>query len=159
MADTATDRAADIVIRPAVAADLPTLLALYRHLNHDDPDMDPRLAKERFAAISAHPGMTIFAAFEGGLAISSVTLVIIPNLTRGGASYALIENVVTHADHRRRGHARALIETAIAAAWEKNCYKVMLLTGSKKPATLRFYAGCGFSQDKTGFQIRRPAAG
>ncbi|MFS8112704.1 GNAT family N-acetyltransferase [Rhizobium jaguaris] len=159
MAQAATDRAADIVIRPAAAGDLPTLLALYRHLNHDDPDMDSRLAEDRFATILAHPGMTIFAAFEGDLAISSGTLVVIPNLTRRGASYALIENVVTHADRRQRGHARALIETAVATAWEQNCYKVMLLTGSKEPETLRFYANCGFSQNKTGFQIRRPAAG
>jgi hypothetical protein len=31
----------------------------------------------------------------------------------------------------------------------------MLLTGSKNPATLRFYENCGFAQDKTGYQIRR----
>ncbi|ACM27203.1 GNAT family N-acetyltransferase [Agrobacterium sp. SHOUNA12C] len=148
-----------VVIRPAAAGDLPTLLALYRHLNHGDPELEPALAESRFAEILQHPGMTIFAAFVGDLAISSVTLVITPNLTRGGAPYALIENVVTHADHRQRGHARALIHKAIATAWEKNCYKVMLLTGSKTPATLRFYANCGFSQDKTGFQIRRPIAG
>ncbi|MBB5573204.1 MULTISPECIES: GNAT family N-acetyltransferase [Rhizobium] len=159
MAEPAGDGAADIVIRPAATGDLLALLALYRHLNHDDPDMDLGFAEDRFAAILAHPGMTIFVAFEGNLAVSSITLVVIPNLTRRGASYALIENVVTHADHRQRGHARALIKTAIATAWEKNCYKVMLLTGSKEPATLRFYAKCGFTQDKTGFQIRRPAAG
>ncbi|WFU07740.1 GNAT family N-acetyltransferase [Rhizobium sp. CB3090] len=157
MADSASDKTADIVIRPAAAGDLPTLLALYRHLNHDDPDMDPRLAEDRFTTILAHPGMTIFIAFQDDLAVSSVTLVIVPNLTRCGASYALIENVVTHAHYRQRGLARALIATAVATAWEKNCYKVMLLTGSKNPATLRFYANCGFSQDKTGFQIRRPA--
>jgi N-acetylglutamate synthase-like GNAT family acetyltransferase len=159
MAAAATDGAIDIVIRPAATGDLPALLALYRHLNHDDPNMDSRLAEDRFAEVLAHPGMTVFAAFEGNLAVSSVTLIVIPNLTRCGASYALIENVVTHADRRQRGHARALIKTAIATAWEKNCYKVMLLTGSKEPATLRFYANCGFSQDKTGFQIRRPVAG
>ncbi|MEF0938676.1 GNAT family N-acetyltransferase [Rhizobium sp. BR 362] len=159
MAEAAGDRATEIVIRPAAAGDLPTLLALYRHLNHGDPDMEPQLAEDRFAAISAHPGMTIFIAFQDDLAVSSVTLVIIPNLTRCGASYALIENVVTHTDYRERGLARALIATAVATAWEKNCYKVMLQTGSKNPATLRFYAKCGFSQDKTGFQIRRSTGG
>ncbi|MBB3607246.1 GNAT family N-acetyltransferase [Rhizobium sp. BK602] len=145
-----------MVIRPAAAGDLPTLLALYRHLNPGDPELEPALAEDRFAEMLAHPGMTIFAAFIGTIAVSSVTLAVIPNLTRGAASYALIENVVTHAEHRQRGHARVLIRKAIETAWDKNCYKVMLLTGSKNPATLRFYANCGFSQDKTGFQIRRP---
>ena len=144
------------VIRPAAAGDLPTLLALYRHLNHDDPELEPTLAENRFAEILAQPGMTVLAAFVGNIAVSSVTLVVVPNLTRRAAPYALIENVVTHADHRQRGHARTLIHKAIATAWEKNCYKVMLLTGSKNPATMRFYENCGFLQDKTGFHIRRP---
>jgi GNAT superfamily N-acetyltransferase len=145
-------------IRPAVSGDLKTLLALYRHLNADDPEMDDGHAEARFGQILAHPGMTILAAFDGAEAISSVTLVLIPNLTRNGSPYALIENVVTHAGHRNRGHARALIERAVAAAWEAGCYKVMLLTGSKDPATHRFYSGCGFAQDKTAYQMRRPAS-
>lgn len=158
MPEASNGSAADIVLRPVANADLATLLALYRHLNTEDPSLDMQLAESRFAEILIHPGMTIFAAFAGAQAVSSVTLVVIPNLTRGGAPYALIENVVTHADYRRRGLAGAVIRKAIASAWEKSCYKVMLLTGSKDPATLRFYANCGFTQDKTGFQIRRPAA-
>jgi GNAT superfamily N-acetyltransferase len=147
----------EIVIRPAAVGDLKTLLSLYRHLNADDPEMEIAFAQERFDRMLAQPGMTVLAAFDGPTAVSSVTLIVIPNLTRGGASYALIENVVTHAAYRRQGHAQALIHEAFALAWESGCYKVMLLTGSQDPATLRFYAGCGFQQNKTGFQIRRPA--
>jgi GNAT superfamily N-acetyltransferase len=157
MPEAAADSAGNIVTRPVAAGDLRTLLALYRHLNADDPEPELHLAESRLAEILTHPGMTIFAAFAGDEAVSSVTLVVIPNLTRGGAPYALIENVVTHGDYRQRGLAGLVIRKAIEAAWEKNCYKVMLLTGSKDPATLRFYANCGFTQDKTGFQIRRPA--
>jgi GNAT superfamily N-acetyltransferase len=157
MLETAPESATDIVLRPVASADLPTLVALYRHLNTEDPVLDMALAQNRFAEILAHPGMTIFAAFDGDEAVSSVTLIVIPNLTRGGAPYALIENVVTHADYRQRGLAGTVIAKAITTAWEKSCYKVMLLTGSKNPATLRFYANCGFKQDKTGFHIRRPA--
>jgi GNAT superfamily N-acetyltransferase len=156
MSQAAIESTADIVIRPIERADLPTLLALYQHLNAEDPMLDLPLAERRFAEILVHPGMTIFAAFAGDQAVSSVTLVVIPNLTRGGASYALIENVVTHANYRQRGLAAMVIRKATETAWERNCYKVMLLTGSKDPATLRFYANCGFAQDKTGFQIRRP---
>jgi len=157
MPEAATTDAADFIIRPVATADLPTLLTLYQHLNAEDPMLELQLAERRFADILAHPGMAIFAAFDGGKAVSSVTLIVIPNLTRGGSPYALIENVVTHASYRQRGLAGAVIRTAIASAWENGCYKVMLLTGSKDPATLRFYANCGFTQDKTGFQIRRPA--
>lgn len=143
-------------IRPASSNDLPGLLALYRELNPDDAALDAPVATDRFAAMLAHPGMTVFIGLAGDTAAASVTLVTIPNLTRGGASYALIENVVTSAAFRRRGFAGALITHAVGEAWSAGCYKVMLLTGSKDPATLRFYENCGFQQDKTGYQIRRP---
>ena len=146
----------DFRIRPAAQGDLQALLALYRHLNADDPEMAPDIAADRFAEITTHPGITILIGVSDEAFTSSVTLVVIPKLTRGGAPYALIENVVTHAEYRKRGHAGALIRHAFASAWQQGCYKVMLLTGSKDPATLKFYEGCGFAQNKTGFQIRRP---
>jgi hypothetical protein len=34
---------------------------------------------------------------------------------------------------------------------------VMLMTGSKRPSTLAFYASAGFEQSKTGFQVRHLA--
>lgn len=148
--------ASPFAIRAASAGDLPGLLALYGELNPDDPALDAALAADRFATILAQPGMTIFIGLAGDIAATSVTSVVVPNLTRGGAPYALIENVVTSAAFRRRGFAGALISHAIAEAWAAGCYKVMLLTGSKDPATLRFYENCGFRQDKTGYQIRRP---
>ncbi|PKA41207.1 GNAT family N-acetyltransferase [Rhizobium sullae] len=146
----------DILIRSAGPNDLLALLDLYHHLNPDDPAIDPARANERFAAILAQPGMTIFIALADDVPVASATLIITPNPTRNGAPYALIENVITHADHRRKGYGGALIRHACATAWEENCYKVMLLAGSKNPETLRFYENCGFMRDKTGCQIRRP---
>ncbi|WP_184454159.1 GNAT family N-acetyltransferase [Rhizobium aethiopicum] len=146
----------DFTIRSVAPGDLVGLTILYRHLNPTDPILDGTMAEERFSAILAQLGMTVFIGFAGAHAAATVTLVVVPNLTRGGASYALIENVVTHAEHRRRGYAGAVIGHAVNEAWKAGCYKVMLLTGSKNPATLRFYENCGFLQDKTGYQIRRP---
>jgi GNAT superfamily N-acetyltransferase len=69
----------------------------------------------------------------------------------------MIENVVTHADHRRGGLGRAVLQAAIDKAWSADCYKILLATGSKKEATLRFYEGAGFDRGgKTYFEIRRP---
>lgn len=87
-----------------------------------------------------------------GKLISSVTLIVIPNLTRGAKPYAIIENVVTHTDYRNKGYARRLMQEASRIAEASGCYKIMLLTGSKKESTLRFYENCGFSsEDKTAF--------
>lgn len=87
-----------------------------------------------------------------GKIVSSCVCVIIPNLTRNVRPYAFIENVVTREDYRGKGYAAECLEFAREIAEKENCYKMMLLTGSKKPETLQFYEKCGYnSSDKTAF--------
>jgi len=117
--------AGELVIRAAEIGDLPDLLALYHELNPADPAMDRAHAAERFQVILAQPGMTVLLGVAGQALASSVTLIIVPNLTRNGASYALIENVVTAAGHRQRGYGKDLIGHESEAAWKAGCYKVM----------------------------------
>ena len=89
---------------------------------------------------------------EDGKIVSSCVCVIIPNLSRGVRPYAFVENVVTHADYRGKGYATACLNYARELARNANCYKMMLLTGSKSPSTLAFYEGAGYnSSDKTAF--------
>ena len=149
---------ADVTLSPACAGDLAGLLALYAELNPADPPLDAAVAQERLAAMLAQPGMTVFVARRGNAVLASCTLIVVPNLTRGGASYALIENVVTHSAARLQGLGRTIIRHAIDAAWAAGCYKVMLLSGRADSGAYAFYTGCGFTRDKTGFQIRRPGA-
>lgn len=139
-------------VRFATEADLPALLTLYADLHPDEAPLPIEAAAQRLRQLSSYPGSGILLA-KGGVA--TCTLIVIPNMTRGGAPYALIENVVTLAAHRKRGHGKAVLAAAIEVAWNAGSYKVMLLTGSKNPATLAFYESAGFEQNKTGFQIRR----
>lgn len=54
--------------------------------------------------------------------------------------------------HRGKGYATECLNYAKEIAARKNCYKMMLLTGSKNPATLNFYSNAGYnSTDKTAF--------
>lgn len=84
----------------------------------------------------------------GRAVVGTCTLTIVPGLTRGGRSYAIIENVVTDATQRRRGVGRALLDAALGRAWEAGCYKATLATGSKREETLRFYESAGFVRGK-----------
>lgn len=145
----------DVIIRAAERRDIPALLALYRHLNPNDPDLSPREAEGSLGLISRYPGSEILVGFAREALVTSCTLIVVPNLTRGGMPYGLIENVVTDAGYRKRGYGQAVLEAALVRAWRFDCYKVMLLTGSKDPATLKFYGGVGFKQSKVGFQVRR----
>jgi GNAT superfamily N-acetyltransferase len=146
-----------LIIRAASHLDLPQLLALYLHLDPHDrlPPLD--VAERRLEELQHHHGSAIFIGAVDGALVASCTLIVIPNLTRGGLPYGLIENVVTHTAFRRRGFGQQILQAAVAAAWQFDCYKVMLMTGSKRPSTLAFYTAAGFEQNKTGFQIRRIA--
>jgi GNAT superfamily N-acetyltransferase len=145
----------ELNIRTADQHDLPSLLGLYRQLHPDDEPVPLAVARNQFEQLLRYPGSSVLVGIRGDVFVATCTLIVIPNLTRGGMPYALIENVVTDAQHRKRGYGKLILEAAMAAAWRRGCYKVMLLTGSKDPATLRFYEEAGFAQSKTGFQARR----
>lgn len=94
----------------------------------------------------------IIVAEEDEKIVSSCVCVIVPNLTHGQRPYALIENVVTDEEYRCRGLAAACLDFAREIAVNANCYKMMLLTGSKEESTLRFYEKAGYNRnDKTAF--------
>lgn len=145
----------NLSIKHATKADIPRLLDLYQHLIPGDDRPGDALAGEAFARFLTYAGSAIFLGEVYGVLVASCALVVVPNLTRGAKPYGLIENVVTHSDHRQRGYGRQILDAASDAAWSSGCYKVMLLTGSKEPGTLHFYLTAGFEQSKTGFQKRR----
>ncbi len=146
---------AGLEIRAASLSDLATVQDLYAHFDRtDDPPLQGAAAETACTAMLNHPGLTLFGGFLGPEMVATCTLVVIPNLLRGGMPYALIENVVTHSLHRTKGYGRAVLQHAVAMAKATGCYKVMLLTGSKRPEILKFYERSGFEQNKTGFQIR-----
>jgi GNAT superfamily N-acetyltransferase len=134
------------------------MLDLYGHLTPDDPAPDLAAAEAAWSRLCNSDLITVMVAEAAGRLISTCTLVIVPNLTRGARSYGLIENVVTHPDHRRTGLGRAVLSSALDAAWQAGCYKVMLATGSRREETLRFYAGAGFERGGKTFFEARPRA-
>ena len=144
-----------MLIRKAGEGDAEALIALYgQHLAVRPPDgeVDAPRWREKLREWKADAHYHLLVGEEDGQILASVTLVIIENLTHQMRPYALIENVVTHAEHRRQGRASALMGKACELARESGCYKIMLLTGSKQEGTLNFYRRCGFnSEDKTGF--------
>jgi GNAT superfamily N-acetyltransferase len=141
-------------IRQALPSDLDGLLILYAQLNPSDPPLTDEVAAPIFADILARAGMLVLVAVSGEQIVGSVTLVVLPNLTRGGAPYALAENVVTHDQYRRQGIGKALLAKAARLAEAAGCYKLMLMTSRPEPHVRDFYTGCGFSQNKVGFQMR-----
>lgn len=97
-------------------------------------------------------GHHIIVAEVDGKIVSSCVCVIIPNLTHNQRPYAFVENVVTDENYRKRGLATACLNYAKEIAQKEHCYKIMLLTGSKRESTLSFYEQAGYNRkDKTAF--------
>jgi GNAT superfamily N-acetyltransferase len=147
----------EAIVRSAAERDLSDVLELYRHLHPREPVLEPATAEHVWSTLLRSTFMTVVVAQAAGLLVSSCTLAIVPNLSRGGRSYGIIENVVTHADYRRQGLGRRVLVHALDVAWQANCYKVLLATGSQRESTLRFYEEAGFRRGgKTYFEVRRP---
>ena len=140
------------MIREIQRSDLKGLLELYMQL-HDNPmpEESPELL-EKWNRILDDKDHHIIVAEEDGRIVSSCVCVIIPNLTHEQRPYAFVENVITDEVYRGKGLATKCLEYAKNIAFKENCYKMMLLTGSKNPKTLEFYRNAGYnSEDKTAF--------
>lgn len=140
------------MIREAKQEDLMEILNLYLYLHEETiPEQSEYLSVTWEQIISDKNHHFIVNVIDGKI-VSSCVCVIIPNLTRNVCPYAFVENVVTHADYRGHGYATECLEFAKSLAEKSNCYKIMLLTGSKKKKTLDFYKNAGYNcTDKTAF--------
>ncbi len=144
-------------VREIAASELSGLLELYQHLHaKDDPIPDRDTVEAIWQELRVSPYHKYFGAFHEGRLVSSCTLTLTPNLTRGCRPYGLIENVMTDARHRRRGFASAVIGTALGYSWSSNCYKVMLMAGPKDEAIFRLYESVGFKRHEMQAFIATP---
>lgn len=140
------------MVREAKIEDLKEILELYLCLHEESvPEQSDHLLYT-WKQIMEDENHHLIVNDCNGKIISSCVCVIIPNLTRNVRPYAFVENVVTHSDFQRQGLATECLNYAKQIAQQNNCYKMMLLTGSKEKKTLDFYRRAGYnSTDKTAF--------
>jgi ribosomal protein S18 acetylase RimI-like enzyme len=136
--------------------ELEQLLFLYKFLIPDDPELNLNEdLQKHWKKILSDPSCFFVVIEEDEKLVSTCNLNIIKNLTRSARSYAIIENVVTNPDYRRKGYGTAVLKKAVEIAQTKNCYKIMLSTSNKDDETFRFYEKAGFNRkEKTAFIMR-----
>lgn len=140
------------MVREIKENDLNGLLHLYKQLHNSEIAINEDELSKLWNHILQDKHHHIIVVEENGNIVSSCVCVIVPNLTHNQQPYALIENVITDEAHRKKGLATKCLNYAKEIAIKKKCYKMMLLTGSKKETTLQFYRNAGFhSEDKTAF--------
>lgn len=141
-----------MVVREVEENDLNGLLNLYEQLHNSKVVINLDELSKLWNQILQDNNHHIIVVEEDGKIVSSCVCVIIPNLTHNQQPYAFIENVITDEAYRKKGFATKCLNYAKEIAIKEKCYKIMLLTGSKKDTTLQFYRNAGYnSEDKTAF--------
>lgn len=147
-----------MIIRKAKSMDASHLKELYfEHLTQYPPqeEQDMIVWQNLIAKFEKDENMYLLVLEEEGRVVSSVQMAIVESLTHNVRPFAVIENVVTHAEYRNNGYASALLKRATEIARERGCYKVFLETGSNKESTLNFYRNNGFEIDKKHSCLKR----
>ena len=151
-----SERSGPLRVRDLEAGDLEPLLRLYQQLHSADPPLPRERAVSLWQTILADPAQTYLGAFAGGELVSACCAAIVPNLTRSGRPYAVIENVITDEAWRRMGVGRELLSALVARCWQRDCYKIMLMSGAARGDAHVFYEAIGFDRlAKQAFIIRR----
>ena len=135
------------MVREAVKKDLDELLNLYLFLHEKNIPKNSEYLENTWKTIIEDINHHIVIKEINGKIVSSCVCVIVPNLTRNIRPYALIENVVTNEGYRGKGYATECLNYAKEIAIKNNCYKMMLLTGTKSENTLAFYKSAGYNSD------------
>ena len=135
------------MVREAVKEDLDELLNLYLFLHEKNIPENSEHLENTWKTIIEDINHHIVVKEINGKIVSSCVCVIVPNLTRNIRPYALIENVVTNEEYRGKGYATECLNYAKEIAIKNNCYKMMLLTGTKSENTLAFYKSAGYNSD------------
>jgi GNAT superfamily N-acetyltransferase len=145
---------AKLLIRPAAAADLEKVLALYAQPEFDAGDVLPlETAKRLWQRFADYPDYTLYVAERAGDIVGSFALLVMHNLGHLGAPSAIVEDVVVAPAFQRHGIGKAMMQFAIDRCREKGCYKLMLSSNAKREDAHAFYESLGFVRHGFSFRI------
>lgn len=144
------------MIRDARKEDLDRIVELYGYLDPTSDFSNGDRLKETWDEILSNSKYFKCLVLEvDGEIVSSCIANIIPNITNGIKPYIIVENVITHPESQGKGYGKRIINHVIELGKKLGCYKVMLLSGSKRTGAHKFYEAIGFdSTSKKGFQYR-----
>jgi GNAT superfamily N-acetyltransferase len=145
---------AKLLIRPAAAADLEKVLALYAQPEFDAGDVLPlETAKRLWQRFADYPDYTLYVAERAADVVGSFALLVMHNLGHLGAPSAIVEDVVVAPAFQRHGIGKAMMQFALDRCREKGCYKLMLSSNAKREDAHAFYESLGFVRHGFSFRI------
>lgn len=142
-----------ITIRSARYEDLPRILELAA-IMHDSRRTTPPNDHERsvLREILDSNARALLVGEVTGEVVGMCDLVVVPNLSRAAMPWAAIENLSVDPVYRRRGIGRALLARAVRMAEDAGCYKVQLISNSRREAAHGLYEELQFDVPVKGFR-------
>lgn len=142
-------------IREAREEDAEQLSLLLREIDGEE-FLSPEEIKEKLKVMQNYSFCKVFVAVEEGrddTIVGTFTLYILDNLGHRGTPLAVVESVITHQDHRRKGVGRSMILKAMEIAAERGCYKLVLSSDIKREGAHTFYDRLGFVRHGVSFRV------
>ncbi|MBW1641002.1 GNAT family N-acetyltransferase [Microbacterium resistens] len=157
-------RSGDVVLRRAIRADAPALVALLA----DDPisaaggDVgapdDHDLYERALVAVLEEPGNDLLVAESGGEVVGTFQLTRIPGMSRRGATRLLVEAVRVRSDQRSGGVGSAMMRwVGDVAAPQLGAAMVQLTSDAARVDAHRFYERLGYVGSHRGFKLAVPS--
>ncbi len=148
--------AAVIEFRNARAEDLAAIVALLADdalgaTRESVGDLAPY--REAFAALTAQKGNAIIVGDDNGEVVACLQLMIVPGLSRRGATRAFIEGVRVASSRRGQRIGEAIVAHAIERARAGGCHLVQLTSDKSRTDAHRFYERLGFKATHIGMKL------
>lgn len=135
------------MIREADFRDKEALEQLYRMLSPS-----AKVLPEQIEAIRQAPYQFLFVYEADGKVAGTIMLIIGLSPMFGTQPFGLLEYLVVDEAHRKQGIGRQLVEFVIRLCREKQCTRLILLSGADRQDAHRFYERLGFDgSTKKGF--------
>ncbi len=138
-------------IRPALAEDLLSILALYQDAFQDEQVVTQERAQSIFQTMQRYPSYTLYVATIENRIKGTFALLIMENLGHNGAKSAVIEDVAVASDSQGQGIGKRMMQFAMDRCREAGCYKLTLSSNLIREKTHVFYESLGFR--KHGFSF------
>ena len=135
----------DLAIRPALLADVPQLLALYKLLDTEpEPEMPIEQARARFADLASHTGHRIYVAEFERQIVGTFALILVGGLSHGARDSCIVEDVCVAPDMQGTGIGKRMMRFAMEICASGGCYKLVLSSHVNRGNAHRFYESLGF---------------
>jgi GNAT superfamily N-acetyltransferase len=147
--------APSIQVREAESDDLSVLHELLKAMHDTSPwdqTKDDHSAQEILESIIAQDSRKLLIAHVNSVPAGTIDVMVIPNLTRDLAPWAMVENVSVLPSFRRMGVGKELIHAAVNFASAAGCYKVQLVSAAKRVAAPALYKSTGFDAEVDGYR-------